>query len=189
MKLGGSTERKIDLRVIAATNAKLEEEVKAGRFREDLWFRLNKFVLRVPALRERREDVPLLAAHFCRQVATEMGRQPPSIHADALEILNNYSFPGNIRELKNIIESALIQSRGGEIRPEHLNLTMPDVPTPMGQMSTSGTLPTVNLEALELVAIREALSRTEGNVVQAARLLGVDRGKVYRRLGGTEVAR
>ena len=128
--LGCDRGRRLDVRVVAATNADLQGSIAGGHFRQDLYFRLAGFTVPVPPLREHREDIPLLAQHFIRLFAGEMGLEPPPLSAAGLELLQSYAFPGNVRELKNIIERALIASRGGEIGPEHLRFleatTAPD---------------------------------------------------------------
>jgi DNA-binding NtrC family response regulator len=122
LPLGADREKDVDFRLIAATNADMESEVAAGKFRQDLYYRLARFVAEVPPLRERQEDLPLLVRFFLRLLAGEMGIPNPSISESALGILRNHDYPGNIRELKNLIERALIESGGDEIRPEHLEL-------------------------------------------------------------------
>jgi DNA-binding NtrC family response regulator len=121
LPLGASSERPVDVRVLAATNSNLQAEIAAGKFRQDLYFRLTRFVLTVPPLRERREDIPLLAGHFLHQLAAEMGMPPPRFSAAALEVLGAYDYPGNVRELRNLVERAVIESGGGEIQPGHLH--------------------------------------------------------------------
>ena len=120
LPLGAAREVAVDVRVLAATNADLQAEIAAGKFRQDLYFRLARFVAEVPPLRARLEDLPALVDHFTRMLAAEMGLAPPAINSEALTLLRAYDFPGNIRELKNLIERALIESGGGEILPEHL---------------------------------------------------------------------
>jgi DNA-binding NtrC family response regulator len=120
--VGGVEERKVDVRVVAATNADLAGGLAQGRFRQDLYFRLARFTVRVPPLRERPEDLPLLAAHFLGMFAAEMGLPSPELDPSALALLQGYSFPGNVRELKNIMEYALLKCEGGPIGPEHLHL-------------------------------------------------------------------
>lgn len=129
LPLGAAREFAVDVRVLAATNADLLGEIAAGQFRQDLYFRLARFVAEVPPLRERREDVAILAEHFLALLAREMGLAKPRLAPAALSRLEDYDYPGNIRELKNLIERALIESGGGEILPEHLYfLTVPKRP-------------------------------------------------------------
>lgn len=120
--VGGAHERSADVRVISATNQDLPTRIAEGTFRQDLYFRLAEFPVNVPPLRDRLEDVPLLVEHFLRLFAEEMGRERPRVSPEALAALQQYSFPGNVRELKNIIEHAMIKSDGGAIRPHHLYL-------------------------------------------------------------------
>ena len=143
-----------------------------------------------PPLRERIEDVPLLAAHYLKVFAAEMGRQPPGLSRDVTAALKSYAYPGNIRELKNIIERALIQSGGETILPEHLQLQRTS-PTPLALINPSpkkdfaATLP-LNLAEAEDVLIQRALDETGGNIAEAARLLGVHRTRIYRKLAQEE---
>lgn len=123
LPVGADRERTVDVRVLAATHCDLQTAVAAGRFRADLFFRLAHAVLDVAPLRKRREDIPLLAAHFLEELTTEMGKPAPRMGATALASLEQYDFPGNVRELRNLIERALIESGGTEIRPEHLHFT------------------------------------------------------------------
>ncbi len=119
--IGGTREKQVDVRILTATNADLQQRIASGRFLRDLYFRLTRFIVQVPLLRERREDIPLLVSHFLKMFAVEM-RGQAGISAEALEVLMNYHFPGNIRELKNIIEHALIANRCQTIQPQHLHL-------------------------------------------------------------------
>jgi DNA-binding NtrC family response regulator len=120
MPVGSVQTRKVEVRVVAGTNSELLSEIEAGKFRRDLYFRLARFTIHVPPLRERKEDIPLLADHFLTRFAAEMGMTKPSLNARAFELLQGYEYPGNIRELRNYIERALIESGGGEIGAEHL---------------------------------------------------------------------
>jgi len=133
MPVGSTSPKQVDVRILAATNADLRRKIAEGTFRQDLYFRLARFTVDVPPLREREEDIPLLAEHFLTMFAAEMGfagaGSKPTLSPEAQNALENYRFPGNIRELKNIIEHALILSRGSEIQPEHLHLIeVDDVP-------------------------------------------------------------
>jgi DNA-binding NtrC family response regulator len=121
LPLGAEKEVPVDVRIVAATNADLQEETAAGKFRQDLYFRLARFIADVPPLRDRREDIRLLVEHFLTQISAEMGLSRPNVSEDALRVLQSYDYPGNIRELKNLIERALIESGGDEIAPEHLH--------------------------------------------------------------------
>ena len=123
--VGGTVAKQIDVRIIAATHANLPSKIIEGTFREDFYYRLARFPVEVPPLRERQEDIPLLVNHFLNLFAEEMGIQYPAITPKALEVLEAYHFPGNVRELKNIIENALIRGAGGIIVPEHLHIVAP----------------------------------------------------------------
>jgi DNA-binding NtrC family response regulator len=195
--IGASTSRKVDVRVVAATNAHLSRQIPTGAFRRDLFFRLAQFTVQVPALRERREDVPLLAEHFMKVFAHDMGIKPPRLSARALARLASYDFPGNIRELKNIIERSLIESGGEDIQPSHLYLSDLTVSSLVPESSdhnmpraekaaaaeeeTADTLLPLNLEKAEALLIQRALSETGGNIAKAARLLGINRTRIYRK--------
>ena len=185
--VGGEREQQADVRIVAATNADLDAKIRDGRFRQDLYYRLARFTVRTPPLRERPEDIDLLAQHFVQVLSLEMARRPPPFAGDALDCLRRYAFPGNVRELKNVIERALIESAGGTIHANHLGL--PSEPTiaekpRMPTRSIVSDLP-LNLEAAERALIDRALSESGGNVAWAARLLGVPRMRIYRRLGTT----
>ncbi|HTJ77793.1 MAG TPA: sigma-54 dependent transcriptional regulator [Rariglobus sp.] len=190
--LGATAERQVDVRIVAATNAHLEARIAAGTFRQDLYFRLARTSVRVPPLRERQEDIPLLAAHFIAHFSAEMSMRPPAISSDALALLANHTFPGNVRELRNLIESALIASGGREITPTHLRFLSstpaPETPAltpPSSSGETENAKLPINLEAAERTLIRRAVSQTGGNIAEAARLLGVHRTRIYRVLADT----
>ena len=184
--VGAARPIKVDVRIIAATNANLESRIAAGTFRQDLYFRLARYVVSTPPLRERPEDVPVLATHFVRLFAAEMGLKAPTIRADALESLQEHDYPGNVRELKNIIERALIESGGGAIRPEHLGLPVKSIPVAANhhtpdRKAAASSLP-LNLAETEELLIQRALQETGGNIADAARLLGVHRTRIYRKM-------
>jgi len=137
--LGGTGEKHVEVRILAATNVDLQAKIADGTFRNDLYFRLARFTVIVPTLRERKEDIPLLTAHFLNLFATEMGIENPTISPEASSILESYHFPGNVRELKNIIEHALILSGRSEIQPEHLHFLQFTPPSAVLFNSTSPT--------------------------------------------------
>lgn len=196
--LGATRERQVDVRVLAASNVDFAKKIAAGEFRQDLYFRLARYTVTAPPLRDRREDIPVLAAHFARLFASEMGKPAPKISEPSLKALLAHPFTGNVRELKNVIEGALIESGGKEIRPEHLrfvpSLSQPAsadrtaavraLDAPPGGKNTE-TLP-LNLEEAERVLIQRALTQTGGNVSKAAELLGVNRARIYRFMGHRE---
>lgn len=175
--LGAKADRHVDVRIVSATNE------PAGSMREDLYYRLARFTVTAPPLRERKDDIPLLALHFMQMFAIEMGCAPPGYDAEALEALAGYDYPGNVRELKNVVERAMIESGGHEITPRHLHLGIAGAGAPPSP-SDPPDMPLddipLDLAAAEAVLIQRALDRTSGNVTQAARLLGIDRNKVYR---------
>jgi DNA-binding NtrC family response regulator len=191
--LGASKPKQVSVRIVAATNADLQAKIADGTFREDLYFRLAQFTVHASPLRERLEDIPLLAAHFVELFAREMGMTAPRIGPDALALLATHRFPGNIRELKNVIERALIESGGKELRAQHLYLghprksgTKPAAGSATGIESGHATadLP-LKLEEAETILIKRALEQTGGNIAEAARKLGVNRTRIYRKLGTT----
>ena len=182
--VGAAQSRHVDVRVICATNADLAAKIATGAFRQDLYFRIARFIVQTPPLRDRPEDVPLLAAHFLKIFAEEMGMAPPPLAPEAVEWLSAYAFPGNVRELKNAIERALIASGGTAIERKHVQISampaasVPREVRPAGPVAAG--LP-LNLEEAENALIQRALEQTRGNVAEAARLLGVNRSRIYRR--------
>jgi DNA-binding NtrC family response regulator len=186
--VGAAEARKVDVRIIAATNADLQARIADGRFRQDLFFRLARYQVPTTPLRERNEDVPALALHFLRVFAAEMGIKAPLLSAGALEILKGYDYPGNVRELRNIVERALIECNGEPILPAHLHLLKNRAAQPVGPAFKSDPreeLP-LNLAEAEDLLIQRALQQTNGNIAEAARLLGVHRTRVYRKLAQEE---
>jgi DNA-binding NtrC family response regulator len=186
--VGATKPRRVDVRVVAATNVDLTKKIDSGEFRKDLFFRLARYTVETPPLREHPKDIPLLANHFLTLFATEMGMTPPTWSSEALELLEGYPFPGNVRELKNIIERALIECGGKVIQPRHVRLQSiagrsepPPTAMKAPAQTTSAPLP-FNLEAAEQELIQRALQETKGNIVEAARLLGVNRSRIYRRM-------
>jgi len=181
--VGSSQARQVDVRVLAATNADLAAKIAAGDFRQDLYFRLARYAVETPPLRDRPEDIPLLARHFLDVLASDMGMAPPALTPEAMDGLVRYPFPGNVRELKNCIERALIQSGGAAIRRDHLQFaSLSTLPREASKQSLAAfdDLP-LNLDSAEQALIQRALEQTGGNVVEAARLLGVNRSRIYRR--------
>ncbi len=173
-RVGSSRSRKVDVRVIAATNTDLRAACQAGQFREDLLFRLNTVELRLPPLRERREDIPALAMHFLSQYASRYRRQIKGFDPSALQPLLHYSWPGNVRELEHTLERAVLMCRTEQIQPADLGLTSHRAQAP--------NLEELSLETVESILIRKALQRFQGNVSQAAEALGLSRGALYRRM-------
>jgi transcriptional regulator with PAS, ATPase and Fis domain len=184
-RVGGVQELKTDVRVIAATNVNLEERVSEGRFRADLFFRLNVVRIVVPPLREHLEDVPTLAAHFIARFNAELKRDVKGVAPAAMELMKGYRWPGNVRELRNVIERAFILHAGiEEIRPEHLS---PELRRVSPVKKSDKLVPTLQPEGLvlddvERKLIAEAMERASGNQSKAARLLGVSRDTLRYRL-------
>jgi DNA-binding NtrC family response regulator len=174
--VGAQRSRRVDVRVLSATNADLARKIAAGDFRQDLYFRLARYSVEMPPLRDRPEDLPLLARHFLEMFSAEMGTAVPAITAGALATLDSHDFPGNIRELKNVMERALILSGGKPLKAEHLQL-FGSRPTPPPAAAAAG----FDLESAEHSAIQRALEQTHGNVAEAARLLKIHRSRIYRK--------
>jgi DNA-binding NtrC family response regulator len=173
-RVGSSRSRRVNVRVLSATNTDLPAACQAGQFREDLLFRLNTVEVRVPALRERREDIALLGAHFLARYAARYRRPVQRFDPAALQAMMQYSWPGNVRELEHTIERAVLMSRTPDIQPADLSLSSPRAQTQ--------NLEDLSLEAVEAVLVRKALQRFQGNVSQAAEALGLSRGALYRRM-------
>jgi DNA-binding NtrC family response regulator len=186
-RLGGSVDIRSDFRLIAATHRNLSDEVDAGRFRQDLFFRIAVFELEVPALRDRRDDIPMLASTLLRQIAD--GRSV-TIAPDALERFRNYPWPGNVRELSNAIQRAWVASDGTRITvadlPERVRDGSAGAPPPResgtASVAADPIAPIGTLEEMERIAIQQALARHSGNLSEAGRQLGIGRTTLYRKL-------
>ncbi len=173
-RVGSSKTRRVDVRIFSATNADLHTAVAEGRFRQDLLFRLNTIEMRLPALRERREDIPLLAAHFLRQHAEHYRKAIHGFEEGAMKALLAHTWPGNVRELDHAVERAVLMAQGESIRAVDLGLrTGREGPPRLEEMS---------LEDVEALLIKKALARFDGNVSHAANALGLSRSALYRRL-------
>jgi len=173
-RVGSSRTKHVDVRVISATNADLQAACNSGQFREDLLFRLNTVEVHLPALRDRREDLPALTGHFLSHFASRYRRQIKGVDPSALRVLLQYSWPGNVRELEHAMERAVLMCRSDQIQPGDLGIGM--------QRSQAQNLEDLSLEAVESILIRKALQRFQGNVSQAAEALGLSRGALYRRM-------
>lgn len=175
-RVGGTKTIKVDVRIIAASNKDLREEVESGHFREDLYYRLNVVHIHLPPLRERTDDIPLLVAHFLKKYAKEMGEKEIKIAPEALNLIYNYTWPGNVRELENAIERAVILCSGQEIKPEHLPEHLKEdshvYPEIFQHLPPNLTLPQI-LEEIEARLIRRALIQANYVQSKAARLLGI----------------
>jgi DNA-binding NtrC family response regulator len=173
-RVGSSRPRHVDVRVISATNADLQQEVGGGRFREDLLFRLNTIEIRLPPLRERREDVPVLATHFLRRHAARYRKNLSGFDAGAMQLLLAHSWPGNIRELDHAVERAVLLAQGDTVRATDFALR--------AGSGAANRLEDLPLEDVERLLIQKALARYGGNVSQAAKALGLSRSALYRRI-------
>jgi DNA-binding NtrC family response regulator len=173
-RVGSSKVRSVNVRVISATNADVGGMVARGEFREDLLYRLNTVEVRLPALRDRGEDIPLLAEHFLREQAARYGRQVEGFSAGAMEALRAHPWPGNVRELRHAVERALLMARGRRIEAGDLGLRRRE--------DGSARLDELTLEEAERLMIEKALDRYQGNVSRAAEALGLSRSALYRRL-------
>jgi len=178
-RLGGSQEVRVDVRVIAATNKDLDEEIAAGRFRQDLLFRVNVIPIRVPGLDERREDIPLLVEEFMRQFARRTGARPKRVSREAMEVLQGHDWPGNVREVRNLVERLMIMMSGDEITPAAL-----DLPRPAARPAEDDNFATLRSARarFEREYIGRVVAACAGNMSQAARVLGVERSHLYRKL-------
>jgi DNA-binding NtrC family response regulator len=174
-RVGSSRTRRVSVRLVSATNATLDAEVAAGRFREDLLFRINTVEIRLPALRERREDIPLLAAEFLRRHAQRNGKHVEGFEPDAMELLLAHPWPGNVRELEHAVERAVLLASGPLVGATEVGLRPVSTPS-------AGALEQLTLDEVERELIRRALKRHDGNVSEAAKALGLSRSALYRRL-------
>ncbi len=177
-RLGGNRRIKMNFRLICSTNRELHAEVKKGNFREDLFYRINIVHINMPPLRERMEDLPLLAAEFLNEYCTREGKKL-SIPPDMMGILQGYSWPGNVRQLRNVIERAVVLAAGGAITAGEMPAEILSFKRRRG---LAGSLKT--LRELEIQAVKRALSQCRGNKSQAARALGISRKSFYKKLGG-----
>jgi DNA-binding NtrC family response regulator len=172
-RLGSSKTRKVNVRLISATNADLNAEVEAGRFRQDLYFRLNTIEIHLPPLRDRREDIPLLAKHFLRQHAQRYRKALSGFDPAAMQVLMDHRWPGNVREMDHSVERAVLMAQGTTIRATDLGLRVDG--------GSTARLEDMSLEEVEAFLIKKAMARF-GNVSHAARALGLSRSALYRRL-------
>ncbi|HEX3893403.1 MAG TPA: sigma-54 dependent transcriptional regulator [Terracidiphilus sp.] len=173
-RVGSSQTRRVDVRVLSATNAILHEEAAAGNFREDLLFRINTVEIHLPPLRDRREDIPLLAVHFLERNRTRYRKQVTGFSAAAMQQMLQYPWPGNVRELEHAVERAVLLCRGEEIEPANLAVTSarPNAPS----------FDNMSIDEVESLLIRKVLRRCDGNISQASEALGLSRAALYRRI-------
>jgi DNA-binding NtrC family response regulator len=172
VRVGGTQSIHVDFRCIAATNKNLEALVKAGTFRPDLYYRLHVFCLDLPPLRNRKEDIPLLVAHFLNKFSTATNRPVPQVSQEAMDLLISHDWPGNVRELENAVERALVVGRGGEIKPADFSFQFQTLPAASGR----------TLEDIERVHIDRVLRETNYNLSRAARILDIDRTTLYNKI-------
>jgi two-component system response regulator PilR (NtrC family) len=184
-RIGGAEDIKVDVRIISATNQNLEEKVKKGEFREDLYFRLNVIPIHMPPLRERKEDIPLLTKHFIEKYAKEFGKEIRTISSYAMELLMNYAFPGNIRELENIIERGVAMESSNIILPENLVLATNAASGVQNYdlgITDVGIDLNSELERIEKMMIEKALQKTKGSKTKAAKLLHITLDSLRNRI-------
>jgi DNA-binding NtrC family response regulator len=173
-RVGSSQTRRADVRVLSATNANLAEEAKAGNFREDLLFRINTVEIHIPALRDRREDIPLLAVHFLNRNRSRYRKQVTGFSPAAMQQMMQYPWPGNVRELEHTVERAVLLCRGEEIEPANLAIA--------SAKSTATNFENMSIDEVEALLIRKVLRRCDGNISQASEALGLSRAALYRRI-------
>ena len=184
--MGGTDDIRVDVRIISATNKDLEEAVKEKRFREDLFYRLNVIQIKMPPLRDRKEDIPILAAHFLKKYSEELNKNILKVSPEALTMLLNYEYPGNVRELQNIIERAVALGNGNELTPQHLSSYLDeqiqgkrsaiDLDIPPDGIDLEKVI-----EEIERALLLKALDRTKGIKKKAAELLRINfRSMRYR---------
>jgi DNA-binding NtrC family response regulator len=189
-RLGSNRPIDVDVRFVSASLRSLEDEITEGAFREDLFFRINTVSIHLPPLRERREDIPLLAQAFLREFSRERGKEIEDLTEDALEILDGHTWPGNVRELRNAIERAVVFSRGSKITPEHLPPGLRDAPAPSPSFAPPGQPEPLRkaVERAEMEAIRAALAATEGRRNDAAEILGISRKTLWEKIKAYDIS-
>jgi DNA-binding NtrC family response regulator len=173
-RVGSSQTRRVDVRILSATNANLHEEAKAGNFREDLLFRINTVEIHLPALRDRHEDIPLLAQHFLGRSRARYRKQVAGFSPSAMQQMMQYGWPGNVRELEHTVERAVLLCRAEEIEPANLAIA--------GARASLQSFESMSIDEVEALLIRKVLRRCEGNISQAAESLGLSRAALYRRI-------
>ena len=181
-RVGGEKDIEVDVRVVAATNRNLEKEVAEGRFREDLFYRLNVIRIQMPSLRERKDDIPLLMHSFLKEFAEENNKQIKGFDSKSKAAMVKYSWPGNIRELRNCVESAVVMCNGDEIKIEDLPHTLQKTSEEKSIIIPMG----ITLEEAEMIIINENLAFNNGNKSKTADVLGIGRKTLHRKLGETD---
>jgi DNA-binding NtrC family response regulator len=184
-RIGGTEEVRVDVRVIAATHVNLKQAVAEGKFREDLFYRLNVIEIRIPPLRERREDIPMLASHFLERLAHELGKDVRAVSESGLKVLMDYDWPGNVRELENAIERAMVTCRNGALNGEDFAFLANSGPPAKTWAPPAG----MSMDEVEKLTIVATLERTGGNIKESAAILGVDRSTIYEKIRKYEIPR
>jgi two-component system, NtrC family, response regulator AtoC len=184
-RVGGNKSLQADARLVAATNRDLKKMVEEGKFREDLFFRLNVISVKLPSLRERREDIPLLANHFLKEYVRENSKKVKDFSPEVLDVFQHYSWPGNIRELRNVINRMVVMSRGDRLMYTDLPPELRNLQPASGNSSTK--LTSLNLAENEHFLIQKALEQTKGNISRAAELLGISRRTLHRKLNELKI--
>ena len=184
-RLGGSEEVRVDARIIAATHVNLQQAVADGKFRDDLFYRLNVIEIRIPPLRERREDIPLLAQHFVERFAHESGKEIGEISDGAMKALMDYNWPGNVRELENGVERAMVTCRGHSLIEEDFAFLHENGALAKGWAVPAG----MPLQEMEKRLIAATIQYTHGNIKEAASVLGIDRSTLYEKIKRYEIPR
>ncbi len=182
-RVGGEKKVSVDVRIISATNKNLKDQVKSGKFREDLYYRLNVIPIHVPPLRDRKSDIPLLTAEFLQEAGNDSPHGVPEIADKTIDILLSYDWPGNVRELKNVIQFSVVRARGRRILPSHLPTEItgnsnPDMNYHLSSPSVENIIPAKG--KLDSESVKAAIQRTGGNKSKAAKILGVGRATLYR---------
>jgi transcriptional regulator with PAS, ATPase and Fis domain len=184
-RVGGSEEVRVDVRVVAATHVNLQQAVAEGKFRDDLFYRLNVIEIRIPPLRERREDIPLLAQHFIERLSHELGKDVGEISEGGLKVLMDCNWPGNVRELENAVERAMVTCRSHQLTEEDFSFLAQNQPAGKAWTVPAG----MTLQEMEKLLIAATIERTGGNIKEAAALLGIDRSTLYEKIKRYEIAR
>ena len=184
-RLGGTEEVRVDARVIAATHVNLRQAIEEGRFRDDLFYRLNVIEIRIPPLRERREDIPLLAQHFVERFAHELGKDIGDLSEGALKTLMDYNWPGNVRELENAIERAMVTCRGHSLTEDDFGFLAQNGGAPRRGIVPAG----MSIQEMEKLLISSTIQAAGGNIKEAASRLGIDRSTLYEKIKRYEIPR
>jgi len=175
-RVGGTKPIRVDVRIIAATNRDLKKAVEEGKFRDDLYYRLNVISIQIPPLRERKEDIPLLVHRFIEKFNIELGKRVEKISEEALKTLMKYDWPGNVRELENVIERAMVITKGTLIKPEDIQISA----EPSKEIRVEGE--DRSLRAVERAHIQRVLEENDWNIQRSAQILGIDRVTLYKKI-------